>query len=311
MPNGLKNNMPKILVLGATGQVGRALVRALAPLGHVVSFDRGRADLTDLDRLGDSVGAASPDIIVNAAAYTAVDGAETDQQTAFTVNAKAPGLLAQIAAEIDALLIHYSTDYVFDGHKDGSYLEDDTTNPLSIYGQTKLQGEEAVWQSRCRHMIFRTSWVYSLYGHNFIKTMLRLAQERDTLNIVADQIGAPTSADLIADVTAHCISQILQKDNKAPLGIYHLTANGYTSWHGYAQYIIDKALDLGWPLLTMPESVHPITTQEYPVPAERPKNSRLSVTKLEKTFQLNLPPWQHHVDLLMKTLTLGKSYHAT
>ncbi len=301
-------NPPRILLLGADGQVGWELRRALLPLGEVRPQNRAEADLGDVSALRAVLDRTRPQFIVNAAAYTAVDKAETEAELAHGINAAAPGLLAAWAAEHNAMLVHYSTDYVFDGAKPapGSYTEADTPNPQSAYGRSKLAGEQAITASGCRHLILRTSWVYAARGGNFAKTMLRLAAERDSLRVIADQFGAPTSAELIADVTA----QMLQRLRTDPAlaaqasGLYHLTAQGSTSWHGYAQFVIAAAAARGLPLRCASEQVQAITTADYPLPAPRPANSRLDCTKLQTTFSLFLPPWQTQVQRLIDELPL-------
>ncbi|MDF3863365.1 dTDP-4-dehydrorhamnose reductase [Pseudomonas denitrificans (nom. rej.)] len=288
--------MNDILILGANGQVGWELQRSLAPLGQLVVCDRQSGNLEDLESLRALIQEQRPAIIVNAAAYTAVDKAETDQERAEQVNAKAVGLLARLAHEQDAWLVHYSTDYVFDGKGERPFREDHPTAPLNAYGRTKLAGEQAIRASGCRHLIFRTSWVYATRGANFAKTMLRLAADRDELRVVADQIGAPTSAELIADVTAQALSALRHHSQPEQLaGVYHLAAGGETSWHGFARFVISEAASLGMSLQTPAERVLPISTQEYPLPATRPANSRLDTTRLRETFGLALPDWQFHV----------------
>lgn len=296
--------MNKILLLGANGQVGWELQRALAPLGSLVVCDRQRADLNDLDSLTGLVEAERPEIIVNAGAYTAVDKAESDVANARRINAEAVGALARAAHAADAWLVHYSTDYVFNGEGDQSFKEDDATGPLGIYGQTKLEGEQAIRESGCRHLIFRTSWVYATRGNNFAKTMLRLAKERDELRVIADQIGAPTSAELIADVTALALGKLIDSPTlrERCSGTYHLVASGEASWHQYAQFVIGEAIRLEAKLSTTPERVAPIPTSEYPTPARRPANSRLANGKLQQTFGLVLPSWQHHVQRMIREL---------
>jgi dTDP-4-dehydrorhamnose reductase len=293
----------KILLLGKDGQVGWELQRSLAPLGELLAFGRGEADLENLDGLRHLVERHRPDVIVNAAAYTAVDKAESEADKARAINALAPDVLAQLAGASGAWLIHYSTDYVFDGDKPAPYLEDDTTGPLSIYGSTKLEGEHLIRQSAARHLIFRTSWVYAARGSNFAKTMLRLAREKDTLSVVADQYGAPTSAALIADVTALALYRIAQATDAGRLaGTYHLAAGGSTTWCNYAKYVLELARAAGASLKAGPDDVKPIPTTDYPVPARRPKNSRLDTTKLANTFGLHLPGWQYHVRRLIDDL---------
>lgn len=289
--------MPKILLTGCNGQVGFELQRSLAPIGEVTAFDRSRCDLADPESLRSAVREVQPNIIVNPAAYTAVDKAESDEATAHAVNAIAPGIIGEEAAKLGALVIHYSTDYVFDGKKDGPYVETDPTNPLSVYGRTKLDGEQALVASGARHLIFRTSWVFGAHGANFLKTILRLAREREELRIVADQFGAPTGAALIADVTVQVLGQYVRSEQKEhfPFGIYHLTASGATTWQEYAVFVVQKALGMGASLQAIPEKIHPIATADYPLPATRPQNSRLDCSLLENVFQLKLPPWQKGV----------------
>lgn len=300
--------MNDILILGANGQVGWELQRSLAPLGRLLVCDRRRGDLEDLDGLRAMILEQRPAIIVNAAAYTAVDKAESDPERAQQVNAAAVGLLAKLAGELDAWLVHYSTDYVFDGQGDRPFREDHPTAPLNVYGRTKLAGEQAIRESGCRHLIFRTSWVYATRGANFAKTMLRLAGDRDELRVVADQVGAPTSAELIADVTAQALSTLRQHPQAEQLtGIYHLAAGGETSWHGFARFVIAEATNLGMSLRTPAERVLPITTQEYPLPAVRPANSRLDTTRLRETFGLTLPDWQFHVRRMLVELIGNKA----
>lgn len=290
----------KILLLGKNGQVGWELQRSLAVLGEVVALSRHGAeglcgDLCDLAGLARTVQTVQPQVIVNAAAYTAVDKAESEAELARTLNALAPGVLAQEAARLHAWLIHYSTDYVFDGSGSTPWKESDPTVPLSVYGRTKLEGERAIAASGCRHLIFRTSWVYGARGGNFAKTMLRLAAEREQLNVIDDQIGAPTGADMLADVTAHCVRHVLppmRHNNLTATGVYHLTAAGETSWHGYARFVLARAQAAGRVLKAGPEQVLAIPSSVYPTPAKRPHNSRLDTSRLRNTFGLNLPHWQ-------------------
>jgi dTDP-4-dehydrorhamnose reductase len=300
--------MNDILILGGNGQVGWELQRALAPLGRLTVCDRQGGNLEDLDGLRALVLAQRPTIIVNAAAYTAVDKAETEIERARRVNAEAVGLLASLARELDAWLVHYSTDYVFDGRGERPFREDHQPAPLNAYGRTKLAGEQAIGESGCRHLIFRTSWVYAARGANFAKTMLRLAADRDELRVVADQIGAPTSAELIADVTAQVLGQLRTHPQPDSLGgLYHLAASGETSWHGYARFVIAEAAHLGLPLRTTAERVLPIMTHEYPLPAPRPANSRLDTAHLCSTFGLTLPDWQFHVRRMLVELIGNKA----
>lgn len=295
----------KILLLGKNGQVGWELQRALAPLGEVIALDRQGnnelcGDLSDLEGLAATVRRVAPDVIVNAAAYTAVDKAENEQAQAALINAEAPGVLAREAAALGAWLIHYSTDYVFDGSGQNRWQEDAPTGPLSVYGHSKLKGERAIEASDARAVVLRTSWVYAARGHNFAKTMLRLAAERDALNVVADQFGAPTGAELIADVTAHILRQIFNgADSNQLAGTYHLAAAGETSWHGFAQFVLAHAGNKGAALKITAEQVGAISTEDYPVPAPRPRNSRLALDKLEGTFKLKMPPWEQGVQRML------------
>lgn len=284
---------PKLLLLGKNGQVGWELQRALAPLGTVIAMDRHQADLSRPDTLAAVVEDVRPQVIVNAAAYTAVDKAESEVELASAVNAEAPARLAEAAHKVGARLVHYSTDYVFSGDKEGSYLETDTTGPTSVYGQTKLAGEQGVIAASARNFVFRTCWVYGRHGGNFVKTILRLAKERSELRVVADQIGAPTPAALIADVTAQVLGQVLRRPDLVPAGgLYHLATAGETSWHGFARRIVAEAAALGAELSLTPDAIEAIPTSGYPLPAPRPANSRLDCSKLQNAFNLYLPDWQ-------------------
>jgi len=290
----------KILLLGKNGQVGWELQRALAPLGEVIARDRRTtpaADLSDPESLAAIVRDARPDVIVNAAAHTAVDKAEGEADLARAVNTTAPAVLAREAAALGAWLVHYSTDYVFDGSGTAPWTESAPVAPLSVYGQTKADGEAAIRLSGCRHLIFRTSWVYAARGGNFAKTMLRLARERDRLTVVSDQFGAPTGADLIADVTAHAVRAAAQRPDVS--GTYHLVAAGETTWHGYARHVIEQARAAGQDLRVAADAVEPVPTSAFPTPARRPANSRLDTTRLRNTFGLTLPSWQSGVDRLL------------
>jgi dTDP-4-dehydrorhamnose reductase len=299
----------KILLFGKGGQVGWELQRSLAPLGDLVALDADSqilcGDFTNPEGLAQTVRAVAPDIIVNAAAHTAVDQAESEPELARTINALAPGVLAQEAKRSGAWLIHYATDYVFDGSGDKPWLETDPTGPLSVYGKTKLEGEEAIRATGCQHLIFRTSWVYAARGGNFAKTMLRLAQERDFLSVINDQIGAPTGADLLADISAHAIRTALRNPDVG--GLYHLVAGGETSWHGYASFVIDFARQAGIEIKVTPEAIQPVPTSAFPLPAPRPKNSRLDTQKLKNTFGLNLPHWQSGVARMLTEIFEEKS----
>ncbi len=284
----------KVLLFGASGQVGWELQRSLAPLGELMALDRHCnslcGDLGNLQGLAETVQKVRPDVIVNAAAHTAVDKAESEAELARTLNTLAPGVLAQEAAKLGALLVHYSTDYVFDGSGTQPWREDDATGPLSVYGQTKLDGERLVQAACPNHLIFRTSWVYAARGGNFAKTMLRLGQERERLSVIDDQFGAPTGADLLADVTAHAIRQTLQRPQDA--GLYHLVAGGETTWNGYAKYVLQQAR-LALPAINIKAiEVAAVATSAFPTPARRPHNSRLDTARLQSTFGLSLPNWQ-------------------
>ena len=288
----------KILLLGKNGQVGWELQRSLAPLGQVVALDRAGegglcGDLADLQGLAASVRAVQPQLIVNAAAYTAVDKAESEPELAQRINAEAPAMLAREAVASGALLVHYSTDYVFDGSGDQPWREDAATGPLNVYGATKLAGEQAIVQAGCAHLILRTSWVYAARGGNFAKTMLRLAAERERLTVIDDQWGAPTGAELIADVTAHAIAQTRQQPAKG--GTYHLAAAGETTWFSYAKHVLASANKAQPAIKIKATELLPIPTSAYPTPARRPHNSRLDTRQLQASFGLALPPWQQGV----------------
>ncbi|CAN7666148.1 dTDP-4-dehydrorhamnose reductase [Variovorax sp. LjRoot130] len=284
----------KLLLLGKTGQVGWELQRSLAPLGELVALSSAstdlRADLRHPEEVAQTVLKLRPDVIVNAAAHTAVDKAESEPELASTLNATAPGAIAQAAQQIGALMVHYSTDYVFDGSGSKPWQEDDATGPLSVYGRTKLEGEQLIAANCPRHLIFRTSWVYAARGGNFAKTMLRLAKERERLTVIDDQFGAPTGAELLADVTAHAIRDTLRDPAKA--GLYHLVAGGETTWHGYTRFVLEQAQAAGVELKAGPATVDPVPTSAFPTPAKRPQNSRMSTIKLQSNFGLQLPPWQ-------------------
>jgi dTDP-4-dehydrorhamnose reductase len=294
----------KILLLGKNGQVGWELQRSLAPLGELIALDRHSTaqcgDLSNLAGLAETVRAIKPDVIVNAAAHTAVDKAESEPDLARTLNARAPEVLAVEAAKLGAWLVHYSTDYVFDGCGDKPWVETDATGPLSVYGASKLEGEQLIAQHNPRHLIFRTSWVYAARGGNFAKTMLRLGQERDKLTVINDQYGAPTGADLIADVTAHGIRQALQPGAGADLaGTYHLVASGKTTWFDYAKHVLAQAKLIQPAINIKVTDIAPVPTSAFPTPATRPHNSRLDTGKLQTTFGLTLPAWQSGVNRML------------
>lgn len=292
----------KILLTGKDGQVGFELQRSLAPLGEIVAVDFADCDLSDTKAIRQLVTAVRPSIIVNPAAYTAVDKAESDQERAAAVNAIAPGVFGEEAAKLGAMVVHYSTDYVFDGTKDGAYGEADLTNPHSVYGRTKRDGELALANANPRHLILRTSWVVGAHGGNFAKTMLKLAAERDSLSVVADQWGAPTSAALLADLTAHLIRQQRSNPESFPYSTYHCVAAGETTWCDYACFIIGEAIKTGKPIKVQPEAIKPITTADYPTPAKRPANSRLDTSKFRDTFGLELPHWQAGLDHILQQI---------
>jgi len=307
MPRRLRSEHGmKILLLGKNGQVGWELQRSLATLGEVVALDFDstglNADFSRPESLTATVQAVRPDVIVNSAAHTAVDKAESEPELARAINATAPGVLARAAAALGAMLVHYSTDYVFDGSGQTPRTEDAPTGPLNVYGRTKLEGETLIRASGCRHLILRTSWVYAARGGNFARTMLRLAAEREALTVIADQFGAPTGADLLADVTAHALRQLQHRPDCA--GTYHAVAAGETHWHGYACHVIEWARAHGHPLMVAPEAIKPVATTAFPTPAARPLNSRLDTRKLRETFGLALPPWQQGIERML-TEVLG------
>ncbi|MFM0494287.1 dTDP-4-dehydrorhamnose reductase [Paraburkholderia caledonica] len=291
------NTQSTILVTGVNGQVGYELLRTLQGLGRVVALDRAALDLADPAQTRSKVRELKPSVIINPAAYTAVDKAETEVEAAMLLNSEAPRVLAEEAARSGAVLIHYSTDYVFDGAGSAPYVEDDATNPQNVYGKSKLAGEQAIADSGCAHLILRTSWVYGTRGKNFLLTMLKLGAERPELRVVADQIGAPTWSNTIATLTSHIVAQGLATGDldwwRERSGIYHLTAAGETSWHGFAQAILDIAMGDKAP------NVVPIGTSDYPVPAKRPPNSRMSHGKLSEVFGLFLPEWQDALRLCL------------
>lgn len=286
---------PRILLTGKDGQLGFELQRSLAPLGDLVAVGREDCDLANPNEIRQLIWNVAPAVIVNAAAYTAVDQAELEPAIAHAINGTAPGVLGEEASLIGALVVHYSTDYVFDGTKNGAYTEDDPPNPQSIYGRSKLAGEKALLASGANCLIFRTSWVFGAHGSNFAKTILSLAAEREVLRVVSDQYGAPTSAALVADVSAQIISlyKVAGREGRAhfPYGLYHLAAGGVTNWHAYAQAVVRAAQSAGRPLRIQPEAIVPVPSSAYPLPAPRPANSRLDSRRLKTSFGLRLPPW--------------------
>lgn len=293
----------KILLTGRNGQLGFELQRSLAPLGEVVAVGHADCDLGDEAAVRALLQRVRPDVVINPAAYTAVDKAESDHAAAFAVNADAPRILGEEAARLGAFVIHFSTDYVFAGDKVAAYSETDTAEPKSVYGKTKLAGELGLAQANPRHLIMRTSWVVGAHGGNFAKTMLRLAAERERLSVVADQFGAPTSAALLADLTAQLVSRHqVQGAAGFPYGTYHVTASGETSWHEYARFVVGEAQAAGVPLKATPEAVDPLTTAQYPTPAARPANSRLDTQRFRDTFSLRLPHWQEGVRHVLQQL---------
>jgi len=298
----------KILLLGRNGQLGWELQRSLSVLGELVALGRQAAenpdglcgDLCNLPALADTLRRVAPQVIVNAAAYTAVDQSQSDPDLARAINTLAPAMLAKQASMLGAWLVHYSTDYVFNGSGHTPWRETDATEPMNVYGESKLAGEQALTAVCPQHLLLRTSWVFAARGGNFAKTMLRLAAQRESFTVVDDQIGAPTSAELLADATAHMLRATLKQPALA--GIYHCTAAGETSWHAYACFIVAQARSMGWPLLATPQQIAPIPSGEHPTPAPRPLNSRLCCDKLTGAFGLHLPPWQSHVQRLLQTI---------
>lgn len=298
--------MMRILLTGKNGQVGFELQRALAPLGEIHAVDYADCDLADASALCKLVRSIKPDLIVNSAAYTAVDKAESESALAHAINAVAPGVLGEEAAKLGAGVVHYSTDYVFDGTKQGAYIEEDLTNPLSIYGRTKRDGEIALRESGARYVTLRTSWVVGAHGNNFAKAILRLACERESLNVVADQHGAPTSAALLADVTGQLVRQYQREgDETFPFGLYHLVAEGETTWCDYARFVVSEARAAGRTLKLSPDAIRAIPSSDYPSAAKRPTNSRLDSIKLRRTFDLELPDWQSGVQHILQQILIA------
>ena len=293
----------KIVLFGRSGQVGRELEPALPALGQCIACGRDDADLERPDTVRELLRREAPDVVINAAAFTAVDRAEVEPERARQINADAVGVMAEEMARLGGWLVHYSTDYVFDGTKLGSYVETDPTGPLCIYGSTKLAGEQLVAASGCRHLIFRTSWVYAAHGSNFVRTMLRLLQEREELAVVEDQVGAPTAATRIAAVTTAALRRLTGGEQGRPAsGIYHLTAAGATSWHGLTEFIATTARAGGLPLRVAPDRIRPIPSSAWPQAARRPANSRLDTARLRSTFDVTLPPWQDDVRQVIAAL---------
>jgi dTDP-4-dehydrorhamnose reductase len=289
----------KILLTGSNGQVGFELQKKLSALGEVIATDRKELDLIDPDAIRQIIDQTKPDIIINPAAYTAVDKAESEPDLAYLINVKAPEVLAEKASELDIPLIHFSTDYVFDGLKKGAYVETDPTIPQSVYGKTKCEGEEKV-RTHAKHIILRTSWVFGVHGNNFLKTMLRLIQEKESLSIVADQWGSPASASMLCDVTFKIIDVILKNKNFNDYGTYHVTSDGETNWFEYASLISNELIKLNTNIKSVPNQIRPILTSEYPTAAKRPLNSRLNCEKLKKTFMLQLPHWESEVKKVLR-----------
>lgn len=292
----------RILLTGKNGQLGFELRRALAVLGPVKALGRDNCDLANEIAVRRAVREFLPDVIINAAAYTAVDKAEDEFTLAYSINERAPTVLAEEAQAIGAMIVHYSTDYVFDGRKLTSYNETDKPNPLGVYGSSKLAGEVGVVNACHRHLILRTSWVAGAYGVNFAKTMIRLATERDILHVVADQWGSPTSAAFLADVTAHLVRHGTTFAPDFPFGTYHVAGAGKTCWYEYAVYIIERARQTGWPIRVMPDSIHAVTTDDYPMRTKRPANSYLDSKKISESFGINIPKWEDGIDLILDVI---------
>ncbi|QDC99143.1 dTDP-4-dehydrorhamnose reductase [Candidatus Methylopumilus universalis] len=291
----------KILLTGKDGQVGFALHKKLASLGEVLATNRHELDLESPEAITAFIDKTKPDIIINPAAYTQVDKAESEKSLAHQINAIAPKVLAEKASELNIPIIHFSTDYVFDGLKHEPYLETDGVNPQSFYGQTKVEGEEAIRHHR-KHIILRTSWVFSFHGQSFLKTILKLSQERSSLNVVSDQIGTPTSSEVLADVTYNIVKTILNNPNFKDFGTYHVTSMGYTNWCRYACFIVDEAIALGFKTTMTSKDIKPIASDLYPTLVKRPFNSRLYTDKITKTFMLELPHWEEEVKRILKEI---------
>ncbi len=289
----------KIFLTGSNGQVGFELQKKLSALGKVIATDREEFDLTDPDEIRQFIDQTKPDIIINPAAYTAVDKAESEPELTYLINVRAPEVLAEKACELDIPLVHFSTDYVFDGLKKEAYVETDQTNPLSVYGKTKYEGEEKI-RSHPKHIILRTSWVFGSHGNNFLKTILKLIQQKDSINIVSDQCGSPASASMLANVVYKIVDRMLKDPNFKDYGTYHVTNEGETNWFEYASFIANEAIQLGFNVRCLPDQIHSILSSEYPTAAKRPLNSRLNCDKLKKTFMLELPQWQDEVKKVLR-----------
>ena len=287
-----------ILLLGAEGRLGRELGAGLSALGRIHGYGHEQADFTRPDKLEKLVRRTKPEVIVNAAAYTRVDQAEAEPRKAGQINAETPAVLARLALELSAWLVHFSTDYVFDGRKDGWYSEEDPAAPLNVYGQSKLAGDEAIISSGCRHLIFRVSWLFSILGNSFPRSILELAHKKEFFSVTADQFGSPTGVELLSSATALALNQALKSDKNLS-GLYNLAASGETNWHGFAVYLADKALKLGWSLKARPENISPAPATADPRPALRPVNSRLSTARLAAVFGLYPPPWTYYADRLL------------
>jgi dTDP-4-dehydrorhamnose reductase len=291
----------KILLTGSNGQVGFELNKKLSALGEVIGTDREELNLEDAQAIRTFIDHTKPDIIINPAAYTAVDKAESETEIAHLINVSAPEVLATMARELNIPLIHFSTDYVFDGLKKEAYIETDKTNPQSVYGKTKCEGEEKI-RTHAKHIILRTSWVFGVHGNNFLKTILRLITDKESLNIVSDQWGSPASASMLSDVTFKIVDAILKNKNFNDYGTYHVTNDGETNWHAYASLIASEAMKLNIKATCAPDKIHPILSSEYPTAAKRPFNSRLNTDKLKKTFMLELPHWESEVKRVLKEI---------
>ena len=291
----------KILLTGKNGQVGFELNKKLSTLGDVIATDRNELDLSDPDKIRAYIDQVKPDIIINPAAFTAVDKAESEPELAYQINVIAPQVLAEKAAELNILLVHFSTDYVFDGLKKEPYIEDDKINPQSIYGKTKYEGEEKV-RAHLKHIILRTSWVFGGHGNNFLRTILRLILDKKSLNIVADQRGSPSSASMLADVTFKIIDTAFNNKNFNNFGTYHVTNEGETNWYQYASLIANEAIKLNLKIKCKPDYIYPILASDYPTAAMRPLNSGLNIDKLKKTFMLELPHWESEVKKVLREI---------